>query len=180
MAIKKAPAIKKAVVRTPAKKIQNDNAQSVKAANQLDEFLAKFTPEVTETAKQALRKMRTRLPGAIELIYDNYNALAIGFSPSERASDAIFSIALYPRWVSLFFLINGTKLRDPDCYLKGSGKQVRHIVLETTAMLDDPAVKDLMAQALELAPRQIDPRQPRRLIIKSISARQRPRRPAES
>ena len=47
---------------------------------ELDEFLAKFTPEVEDTARQALKKMRARLPGAIELVYDNYNALAIGFS----------------------------------------------------------------------------------------------------
>ena len=142
----------------------------------LDKFLAKFTPDVEDTAREALRKMRQRLPGAIELVYDNYNALAIGFAPTERASDAIFSIALYPRWVSLFFLMNGMKLRDPKCYLKGSGKMVRHIVLETATMIDDPAVQDLMAQALELSPKQIDAGQPRRLIIKSVSAKQRPRR----
>jgi hypothetical protein len=173
-------AVKKAAAKNPAKKTPDNAAQSVKAANQLDEFLARFTPEVTGTAKQALRKMRTRLPGAIELIYDNYNALAIGFSPTERASDAIFSIALYPRWVSLFFLLNGTKLRDPDCYLQGSGKQARHIVLETAGILDDPPVQELMAQALELSPKQIDASQPRRLIVKSISAKQRPRRPARA
>lgn len=177
MAVKKAAAHKKA--RSSAKKIPDNAAESVKAAIQLDEFLAKFTPEVTETAKQALRKMRTRLPGAIELIYDNYNALAIGFSPTERASDAIFSIALYPRWVSLFFLINGARLCDPDGRLQCSGKQARHIVLETVGILDDPAVQDLMAQALELSPKQIDVSQSRRLIVKSVSAKQRPRRPSD-
>ena len=179
MAVQKAGAVKKTASRSAAKKIRDNAAQSMNAANQLDEFLAKFTPEVTETSKQALRKMRTRLPGAIELIYDNYNALAIGFSPSERASDAIFSIALYPRWVSLFFLINGAKLRDPEGRLQGSGKQARHIVLETAGMLDDHAVQELMAQALELSPKKIDASQPRRLIVKSVSARQRPRRPSD-
>ncbi len=165
--------------QSPANRsVESGKADSAEA--QLDRFLAKFTPEIEDTAREVLRKMRNRLPGAIELVYDNYNALAIGFSPTDRASDAIFSIALYPRWVSLFFLLSGTRLRDPACYLRGTGNQVRHIVLETTAMLDDPAVKDLMAQALELAPKQIDPRQPRRLMIKSISAKQRPRRPAGS
>ncbi|HEX3470104.1 MAG TPA: hypothetical protein VHT28_02870 [Silvibacterium sp.] len=166
-------AVKKAAIK------KSNSAQSAKSAEaQLDEFLSKFKPEIEATARQALRKMRARLPGAIELVYDNYNALAIGFSPTERASDAIFSIALYPRWVSLFFLMNGTRLRDPECYLQGSGTQARHIVLENAATLDDPAVLDLMGQALELAPKQIDAGQPRRLIVKSISAKQRPRRPA--
>ena len=120
--------------------------------------------------------MRARLPGAIELVYDNYNALAIGFASTERASDAIFSIALYTRWVSLFFLQNGTKLRDPECKLKGGGNKVRHIVIENVAILDDPAVIDLMGQEQELAAKQIDPSQPRRMIIKSVAAKQRPRR----
>jgi hypothetical protein len=30
------------------------------------------------------------------LIYDNYNALAVGFSPTERAADTICSIAVRP------------------------------------------------------------------------------------
>jgi len=145
---------------------------------QLDTFLDKFTPEIAAQARTALRKMRARLPGACELVYDNYNALAIGYSPTERAGDGIFSIALYPRWVSLFFLQNGTRLRDPAGLLAGKGNQARHIVLETPALLDTPAVQELITQALELSPKQIDPAQPRRLIIKSISAKQRPRRPA--
>ena len=169
--------------KKPMAKVQPTAAKSAKpkkaepAEAQLDEFLAKFAPDVEDTARQALKKMRQRLPGAIELVYDNYNALAIGFAPTERASDAIFSIALYPRWVSLFFLMNGTKLRDPECYLRGGGKVVRHIVLENAALLDDPVVQDLMAQALELSPKPIDAGQPRRLIIKSVSAKQRPRQP---
>jgi len=110
-------------------------------------------------------------------VYDNYNALAIGFGPTERASDAIFSIALYPRWVSLFFL-RGADLADPQELLKGSGKQVRYIVLESAADLDKPAIKALMKRALERCDKPINGAAPGRIIIKSISAKQRPRRPA--
>jgi hypothetical protein len=162
----------------PAAKVQGAAARRAPAV-QLDAFLDKFTPEIAAQARAALRKMRARLPGAQELVYDNYNALAIGFAPGDLASEAIFSIALYPRWVSLFFLQNGTCLRDPDCLLEGSGNQARHIKLRSPALLDDPAVEDLIAQALELASAPIDPAQPRRLIIKSVSAKQRPRRPAK-
>src|SRR5688500_7259592 len=79
---------------------------------QLDGFIAKYSPAVAKTAKAALEKMRMRLPGAIELVYDNYNALAIGFAPTEKTSDAVFSIALWPSWVSLFFL-QAEGLSDP-------------------------------------------------------------------
>ena len=144
---------------------------------QLDGFIAKFSPEVASTTKKALAAMRKRLPGALELVYDNYNALAIGFSPSERTSNVIFSIAVYPRWVSLFFY-HGAKLKDPKKVLKGSGTQVRHIVLDTVGRLGEPDVVDLMDQALAKAKMPLDPKQKRRVIIKSISTKQRPRRPA--
>ena len=135
---------------------------------QLDAFLDKYTPAVAMLARACLAKMRARLPGAVQLVYDNYNALAIGFGPSERASQAIFSIALYPRWVTLFFL-QGAGLPDPRRLLKGSGKVVRHIVLASAADLDLPAIR---------AEAGIDPAAPGSLVIRSISARQRPRRPA--
>jgi len=170
---------KRRAARTAAQKsTAKKSAPAASPAKQLDAFLDKFTPDIAGEARVALRRMRARLPGAQELVYDNYNALAIGFASTERTSDAIFSIALYPRWVSHFFLLNGTRLRDPDCCLAGSGNKVRHIRLDNGAMIDDPAVQDLIAQALELAGQPIDPGQPRRLIIKSISAKQRPRRPA--
>lgn len=161
-----------------ASSVRPAKSKSASPAAQLESFLEKYTPSIAAQARIALRCLRARLPGAQELVYDNFNALAIGFSPTDRASDALFSIALYPRWVNLFFLQNGPRLRDPDCYLSGSGKQVRHIKLDRGAMIDDPGVQNLIAQALELAPHSIDPAQSRRLIIKSISAKQRPRRPA--
>src|SRR5215470_126999 len=144
---------------------------------QLAGFIAKYTPEIGDMARATLAKMRARLPGAIELVYDNYNALAIGFSPTERTSDVIFSITLYPRWVSLFFF-RGAELPDPQKLLKGGGKQVRHIILENAADLDKPAVKALMEHALERSAKPLDSANRGRIVIKSISARQRPRRPA--
>jgi hypothetical protein len=145
-------------------------------AAQLRKFLGRFSPEVSRVAKAALTKMRKRLPGAVELVYDSYNALAIGFGPSERASEAIFSIALYPRWVSLFFL-QGARLADPDKRLRGSGNQVRYVVLEQAKVLDEPAVERLMAQALKKATKPLSGLGARRLVIKAVSAKQRPRRP---
>ena len=120
--------------------------------------------------------MRKLAPGALELVYDNYNALAIGFGPTERAGDGIFSIALYPPHASLFFL-QGAKLPDPTKRLRGSGTTVRHIVIEDIALFDEPAVQTLIATALARAKVPLDPAQRRRLVIKSISAKQRPRRP---
>jgi hypothetical protein len=143
---------------------------------QLDEFLDKFTPEVAAVARECLDKMRARLPGAIQLVYDNYNALAIGFGPSERASEAIFSVVLYPKYVTFFFL-QGARLPDPKKVLQGSGKVVRHVRLESAADLDQPAVRELMATALQSAKRTIDNNAPGSLVVRAVAAKQRPRRP---
>ncbi len=145
-------------------------------AKQLAAFLKKYTPEVAATARAALRKIRARLPGATEMVYDNYNALVIAFGPTDRASEAIFSIALYPRWVNLFF-VQGAKLPDPDKILKGSGNLVRRIEIRDASELDKPEVRAVMRTAMKLATKPIDPSARRRLIIKSVSAKQRPRRP---
>jgi hypothetical protein len=146
------------------------------AKEQLARFIGKFDPEVARLAEAILKKMRRLFPTALELVYDNYNALAIGFSPSERSSEAIFSIALYPKWVSLFFL-QAKGLPDPNSILRGSGTVARHVVLPSPEMLDDSAVQEMMRQAQTLAEVPFDPQGAHRLIIKSISANQRPRRP---
>jgi Domain of unknown function (DU1801) len=144
---------------------------------QLAAFLAKFDPAVARQARTALAGVRAQLPGATELVYDNYNALAIGFGASERASDAFMSVAVYPRWVSIFFF-PGVGLPDPDKLLAGSGSTVRHVKLRDGVTIDAPAVSALVAAAHARAKTAVDPHARRRVVIKSISARQKSRRPA--
>jgi hypothetical protein len=143
---------------------------------QLDNFIDKYTPQIAALSRECLKKMRTRLPGATQVVYDNYNALAIGFGPSQKTSHAIFSIVLYPRWVTLFFL-QGAGLPDPEKVLKGDGKVVRHVVLKSADDLDSAAIEKLIEVALDRAVEPIDPEAKGGLVIKSISARQRPRMP---
>ena len=162
---------------TGTKKPETTASTNADAKAQLESFLAKFSPNIAAEARTVLKRMRALYPNALELVYDNYNALAIGFGPTERASDAIFSIALYPKWVSLFFL-QGKGLPDPEKLLKGSGNAVRHIVLSTPETLDQPAVRELMREAEARARVPFDAKTKRRLIIKSVSDKQRSRRPA--
>ena len=100
------------------------------------------TPGVL-VARRAL--FRKRLPGAIGMVYDHYTALVIGVSPTERPSDAILSIVVFPKRVSVCFL-QGKHLPDPDRVLQGDGNQVRFIRLDQgAAILDTPAVRALVA-----------------------------------
>ncbi len=102
------------------------------AAQEIAGFLAKFSPAIQKEARAARRAIRAILPTATELVYDNYNALVFAFAPGERASEAILSIALYPSWVTLFFL-HGKGLADPDKLLRGAGTMVRQRTLSTAA-----------------------------------------------
>jgi Domain of unknown function (DU1801) len=143
---------------------------------QLDVFLDRFTPDIAKLARAAIARMKKRLPGSQLLVYDNFNALAIGFGPSERAGEALFSLAIYARWINLFFL-DGARMKDPKKKLKGAGSKVRHVRLTEVALIDDPDISALMDQALARAEIPIDPKQKSRVVIRAIAPKQRPRRP---
>lgn len=145
---------------------------------QVEGFIAKYDAVIAAQIRAARAIMHARLPGAIELVYDNYNALAIAYGPTERVADVICSIAAYPRWISLF-LAAGATLDDPDNLLKGEGARIRHVVLKTPEHLKAPGVAALLDQAVRGARPPLDAAQPFRTIVKSISAKQRPRRPFE-
>jgi hypothetical protein len=156
--------------------IRSKMPRTASAAQQLASFLAKYSPKIAAQGRRALAKMRKRLPGATEMVYDNYNGLVIGFGPTDKPSLAIFSILLMPDHVTLCFL-QGASIPDPNHRLKGGGNLVRHVRLVPPSVLDDPEILDLMNAALYRAKVPIDPKARRQLIIKSISAKQRPRRP---
>ena len=149
--------------------------QGTEARRQLAEFLSRFTTEVERVAQQALKKMRARMPGAVQLVYDNYNALVFGFSPTGRASDALLSVIGYPRWVSVGFL-QGASVADPDGLLRGTGNQVRGLRLGAPTDLDDPKVQALITRALSASRAEFAAAPPLRTVVKSVSAKQRSRR----
>jgi len=172
---------KPASLRSARPEVHRITAQS-DAQQQLDSFLAKYDPEIEAFARRALAKMRKMVPGAVEFVYDNYNWLVIGFGPSERPSDAIFSLVLPPGRVTLCFL-QGAGLPDPNKRLQGSGNVVRNVRLYDMGkpdanVLDDPEVLELMNAALNRARVPMPARAKRKMIIRAIAARQRPRRKA--
>jgi hypothetical protein len=146
------------------------------AEAQLDAFLAKYTPEIAAHARAILRAMKVLVPGACWLVYDNYNALVIAFSASERPAGIVLSVALYPRWVSVFF-VHGEQLPDPQGLLRGAGG-IRHVRIDDLAVVRSAAMKRLVKSALKDAAPKIDPRRAHLLVIQSVSKKQRPRRPA--
>jgi hypothetical protein len=101
----------------------------------------------------------------------------IGYSPTERPSDSILSIAAGANGVGLCF-IQGAKLSDPKKILLGSGNQTRFIRLESVEVLARPEVKALVAAAATASKAPFRAAGSVTLIIRSVSAKQRPRRAA--
>ena len=144
-------------------------------ATQLASFIAKFDPAVAKLIRTSRAAMRKRLPTALELVYDNYQFFAIGYSATERASDCVCSLAAGAKGVALSFYY-GAALPDPDGILLGSGNQNRFVRLESAATLSEPAVERLIGAALAQAKVPMPASGRGSLIIKSVSAKQRPRR----
>ncbi|MBC8104962.1 MAG: DUF1801 domain-containing protein [Anaerolineae bacterium] len=147
-------------------------------AKEVERFIAKYDPDIAKLARSLRRAMRTRLPAAHELVYDNYQFLAIGYSSTERASDCIVSLAVSPKGVALSFYY-GASLPDPKGVLLGSGNQNRFVRLIGPATLREPAVAELIKAAVAQAKTPLAINGRGRTIVKSISAKQRPRRPSK-
>lgn len=161
----------------PPVKRRRENAPNDGEAR-LAEFIGKFTPEHQRVIRETRKALQRRFRGANELVYDNYNFFVIGYSPTERPSDTIVSMAAAANGVGLCF-IHGAKLPDPQRLLLGSGKQTRFIRLETAKVLSRPEVEALIAAAIERARIPLVASGRGELIIKSVSGKQRPRRKRE-
>jgi hypothetical protein len=148
---------------------------SADAEKQLKSFIDKFEPK-NQALIRALRKaLRKRLPTANELVWDNYNFFVIGYSSTERPSDSIVSIAAGSSGVGLPFY-RGASLPDPHKILLGSGNQNRFVRMGSAEMLGRPEVEALIAAAVAQAKTPLPASGGGQLIIRSISAKQRPRR----
>jgi hypothetical protein len=84
---------------------------------------------------------------------------------------------LAPRWVTLCFL-EGAFVPDPHRLLRGGGKLVRNIRLEDLRVLERPEVIALIDRAIAQSPVPFNRKARRRVIVRAVLERQRPRRPA--
>lgn len=153
----------------------NRTTSAESPARQLAGFIDKYDAPVARLARSTRAAVRKRLPTAVELVYDNYQFLAIGFSATERASDSVVSLAVSPNGVALSFYY-GASLPDPEGILLGSGNQNRFVRLTSAATLDNPAVQALLRAAIDQAETPLPAKGRGYTLIKSISAKQRPRR----
>ena len=145
------------------------------AEKQLAGFIARFSPENAKFIREVRAALRKRMPAAFELVYDNYNFFVIGYSSTERASDCILSLAADRNGIQLMFYYGAT-LPDPHGLLRGSGVQNRGLRIESASDISKPEVDALIAAAIAQGEVPLPAAGSGRLIIKSISPKQRPRR----
>jgi hypothetical protein len=145
------------------------------AEKQLKGFIDKFDPAMAKLIRDCRSAMRKRFPTANELVYDNYNFFVIGYCATERPSDCVVSLAANSKGIGLSFY-HGATLPDPRHILQGSGNQNRFVRLDGVAALGRPEILEL----LKAAEAQADPVFAKtgrgKLVIRSISEKQRPRR----
>ncbi|WP_171088908.1 DUF1801 domain-containing protein [Usitatibacter rugosus] len=143
----------------------------------IEKAVAKYSPKMAREITAAREKMRAMIPRGYEMVYDNYNALVFAYCSSERPSEAQVSIAAMPRWVTLFF-IQGVQLDDPKKLLLGDGSQVRSVRLEGGAAdLDRRDIRALIDQALAPFAEAFAAAPKLRTVLRSVSEKQRARRP---
>jgi hypothetical protein len=164
---------------TPLRPARRPTVPSQRDAEaQLKSFIGKFSPAHQKLIRSVRKGLRARFPTATELAYDNYNFFVIGFGPTERPSEAIISLVAGANGVSICF-IQGAKLPDPTGILRGAGNQTRSIGVDSASVLTQPTVEALFAAAVAHSKTAFPENVRRRLIIRSISAKQRPRRRPE-
>ena len=134
-----------------------------------------FDPKEQKLIRSVRSAVRKRLPTANEFLYDSGTFLVIGYSPTDRSTDGILSIAARPDGVRLY-LMPGPQLPDPKKLLMGSGKQARFIRVEAARQLAHPDIEALIAAAIDQAGVPFATKGRGRLVTQTFAGKRAPRR----
>lgn len=113
-------------------------------------FLQPFDQKIRNLALALRALVIEEMAPCCENIYDAYNAVAIGYGPTDRLKDGVFHIAVYAKHVNLGFN-HGASLADPCGILKGTGKSIRHLTIASLAELERPQVRSYVRRARKAA-----------------------------
>jgi hypothetical protein len=141
-------------------------SQGASPSAQFAALLSRFPPEIVALAKRCLPKLRRAFPGANQLVYDYSNSLVVAFGLSERGYEAIVALAIFPRWVRLYF---DKSLPDPKGLLEGSGSKVRSVVVKAASDLDHGDIHALIKAAIKHSGAKFPRTGATRMVIKTES-----------
>jgi len=112
------------------------------------ELLAEHTPEVAVLTDRLRCIVRSALPEATERVYAGWH----GFGYVDTAAGYVCGIFPIADRVKLGFE-HGAAVPDPDGLFTSGGSQVRYVELAPGDEIDEPAITDLIADAVELGAR---------------------------
>lgn len=138
-------------------------------------FLKPFPGNVKETTFWLREFVWNLYPDANELIYDNCNALAIGFSLTDKVGDVFCSIAVYSKHINFGFN-RGSEIADPENILKGEGSLYRHLTISEKSDLPKTYITKLLKNARKNAVSKMKENAAGlkgKTITKSVSAKKR-------
>ncbi len=113
---------------------------------ELLKFIKPYPAEVQKMALWLRDLVWDLYPDSNELIYDNYNAVAFGWSPTDRLGHTFCSVAVLSNYVHFGFYW-GNEIADPDKLLLGKGNQYRYIIVRSITDFPKPYMKKLMQEA---------------------------------
>jgi len=121
---------------------------SKEQAKELRKFLQPFGQEITNLVMWLRDFVWDLYPQANELIYDNYNALAFGWSPTDKVGHTFCSIAVGRTSKNIHFgFYWGNQLADPEKILEGKGNQYRYIKVYNKKDFPKAYIKNLVKEA---------------------------------
>ena len=111
-------------------------------------FLKPFSNDIQEIVLELREFVWDLYPQANELIYDNYNALAFGWSPTDRVGHTFCSIAVGRTSKNIHFgFYWGAEIADPKKLLIGNGNQYRYILVKRIQEFPKVYIKKLVKEA---------------------------------
>ena len=149
------------------------NASPPSPNAQVSAFLSRFSPEIVALARRCLLKLRRAFPGSNQLVYEYSHSLVVAFGMSEHGYEAIVAVAIFPRWVRLYF---DKSLPDPKSLLEGAGTKVRSVTLKAASDLDHKDIQALIKAAIKHSGVTFPRTRSTRMIIKSVAKKNRPKK----
>ena len=147
-------------------------------------FLKPFSDEVKEIILSLREFVWDQYPQTNELIYDNYNALAFGWSPTDKVGHTFCSIAVGRTSKNIHFgFYWGSEIADSKNILLGEGNQYRYILIKKKSDLPKTSFKKLLKEAYAFAQTKVkekDKKVSGLTITKSVSASKRPAKKKKS
>ncbi|MCW4018732.1 MAG: DUF1801 domain-containing protein [Candidatus Bathyarchaeota archaeon] len=116
--------------------------------SQLDAFLALYSRETRENVLCLRNLVLETFPPAVEQIDPKSGVIAYGYGKRDYTG-GVFVITPFMKHVNLIFS-KGAQLPDPLNLLAGTGKQARHIKIKSEAETQNPALRQLLKEALKL------------------------------